>query len=208
MTTYADPAVAQQVLVSLLSQGVQHALAGELSIRVAVGRADATLDIGYAADAHCRELPSALVRGLAAKMGWSIAHTAGEGSARLLLHLQVHYTTILVIDDNQGLARLIELYLAGHGLRVVACTQSREALAAVRDCRPDAIVLDVMMPEMDGWEVLQRLQTSPESASIPVLVCSVFNDPELAFSLGAAGFMSKPLRRERLLAELGRVHVL
>jgi CheY-like chemotaxis protein len=72
---------------------------------------------------------------------------------------------------------------------------------------PDAIILDVMMPEMDGWEFLQRLRARPETALIPVVICSIFNDPELAYSLGASLYLPKPVSRDNVLKALRQLGV-
>jgi CheY-like chemotaxis protein len=65
-----------------------------------------------------------------------------------------------------------------------------------------------MMPEMDGWELLQRLRSHPSTAAIPVIICSVFNDPELAYSLGASTILTKPVKQTDLVDALRQVRVL
>jgi CheY-like chemotaxis protein len=74
-----------------------------------------------------------------------------------------------------------------------------------RSLQPQAIALDAMMPDVDGWEILQALQADPATRHIPVLVCSVWEEPQLAFSLGAAGFLKKPITQRELLAALQRL---
>jgi CheY-like chemotaxis protein len=74
--------------------------------------------------------------------------------------------------------------------------------------KPAAILLDVMMPAMDGWEVLQALQTNPQTGTVPVIICSVFNDPDLAYSLGADRFLAKPINRDDVLDALQSLGIL
>jgi CheY-like chemotaxis protein len=81
-------------------------------------------------------------------------------------------------------------------------------LKLARDLKPDAIILDVMMPGMDGWEVLQTLRLQPQTSSIPIIVCSVFDDPELAYSLNVSHFLPKPISRDQILRALREVGVL
>ena len=69
---------------------------------------------------------------------------------------------------------------------------------------PDAIVLDVMMRDVDGWELLQTLRSRPELAQVPIIVCSVLNEPTLALALGATAYLRKPIAADVLLAALGR----
>jgi CheY-like chemotaxis protein len=135
---------------------------------------------------------------LAERLGWAL-HQAEH---QIQIVVPRHDTTILVIDDNEGLAELLARFLSGYQCRVVTASSGREGLRLAEQLRPDAIVLDVMMPEMDGWEVLQSLRTRAESAHIPVIVCSVFNDPGLAHSLDVALFLAKPISREQVLAAL------
>ena len=84
------------------------------------------------------------------------------------------------------------------------------ALEALRDANQRGepfrlLILDGMMPTMDGWEILQTLQTDPETQHIPVIVCSVWDEPELAFSLGAVDFLKKPITQKELLDALARL---
>ena len=75
------------------------------------------------------------------------------------------------------------------------------------EASPDAIVLDVMMPGMHGWEFLQRLRNQPQTRDIPVLVCSIINNPTLAYSLGASLFLAKPVSRDGVLNALRQLGV-
>ena len=68
----------------------------------------------------------------------------------------------------------------------------------------ELIVLDIMMPEQDGWEVLQRLRATPETRDLPILVCSVLNEPEIAQALGASDYLIKPVTQDALLTKVER----
>jgi CheY-like chemotaxis protein len=114
---------------------------------------------------------------------------------------------VLIIDDNEGLVALLSDYLAGHACQVMATTDGWEGLRLAQDGSPDAIILDVMMPELDGWEFLQRLRSHPQTTTVPVIICSVVNDPELAYSLGASLFLPKPVSRDDVLDALRQVGV-
>ena len=74
-----------------------------------------------------------------------------------------------------------------------------------REVLPAAITLDIMMPNQDGWEILQALKSDPATRSIPVIICSVLEDPELAHSLGAAAYLQKPISQAALLDVLGEL---
>lgn len=115
--------------------------------------------------------------------------------------------TVLVVDDTPDNLSLMSGLLKDL-YRVKVANNGEKALQiAGSETPPDLILLDIMMPGMDGWEVLQRLRTHSQTVAIPVVVCSVFNDPELAHSLGAAHFLPKPVSRESLLAALHQAGV-
>jgi CheY-like chemotaxis protein len=107
--------------------------------------------------------------------------------------------TILIVDDNTGLIRLFERYLEGYPYLVYGAANADQALLALSSLRPDVVILDVMMPERDGWELLQVLRQTEAGSRARVLVCSIINDPHLAAALGANGFLHKPVDRARLL---------
>jgi CheY-like chemotaxis protein len=114
------------------------------------------------------------------------------------------WATVLVVDDNPDVARLFQRYLGGTSYRLIQARTGAGALQAAREARPDAIVLDVLLPSEDGWEVLEAIRADPTTRGIPVVVCSVLPDRLLALSLGVVDFLSKPVTREALLAALDR----
>jgi CheY-like chemotaxis protein len=117
-------------------------------------------------------------------------------------------SSILIIDDNQGLVKLLRRYLSDQACQVVHADNGREGLHAAQDMIPDAIILDVMMPEMDGWEFLQRLRNHPKTADVPVIICSVVNDPDLAYSLGASVVLEKPVSRRIILEAMAELDLI
>ncbi|MCS7220442.1 MAG: response regulator [Anaerolineae bacterium] len=205
-----DPTVAQQVLVSLLSHAVQQAQPGALDLTLMISQGDAILLLHYTPERKTSSVPvvDPVTAQLVDRLKWTVRETSEPGGQQtIVLHMATHGPTVLVIDDNEGLVELLERYLTGHGCRVVSAASGREGLELAETIQPDAIVLDIMMPEVDGWEILQTLRTRPQTASVPILVCSVFNDPELAYSLGASLFLPKPVRRDDILAALRQLSV-
>jgi CheY-like chemotaxis protein len=108
--------------------------------------------------------------------------------------------TILVVDDNNDILELMQRYLSANHYNVVSARSGREALQLAQQIRPYAISLDLMMPEQDGWDLLQILKNQADTRHIPVLVCSVLRQKELALSLGASAFLEKPITEQNLLA--------
>jgi CheY-like chemotaxis protein len=117
-------------------------------------------------------------------------------------------TKILVVDDEQRYRHLLRVNLEAEGYEVYVARDGTEAIEQVTSKQPDLVILDVMMPRLDGWEVLQSLQSNPATRKIPVLVCSAWDEPELAYSLGAAAFLKKPLLQRTLLDVLYQLNLL
>lgn len=207
---YADPVVAQQVLISTISRAIQQAEPGEMVVALSANQDRATLTLRYPRlpGAAAEPALSPVTAQLVERLGWSVAQSdQPRGQAVVTLQMTAHGPTVLVIDDNEGLVDLMSRYLSSHACRVVTALSGEQGLELAQAILPDAIVLDVMMPQVDGWEVLQTLSNRPQTAAIPVIVCSVFNDPELAYSLGASLFISKPVQRDDVFAALHQLGV-
>ncbi len=116
-----------------------------------------------------------------------------------------HYTkTVLVIDDNHNDRRFLHRYLTGEGYNVALATNGQQGLQMALEIVPDLITLDVMMPEMDGWETLVRLKNNPKLAHIPVVMSSIIEDRHLAQTLGAVDYLIKPVDKQRLVNVLDK----
>jgi signal transduction histidine kinase/CheY-like chemotaxis protein len=112
--------------------------------------------------------------------------------------------TILVVDDDPAVLDLLSITLGKEGYRVIHARSGEEALAQARTHHPRVITLDIMMPRMDGWAVLAALKADPDLRDIPVVVLTILKDRGMAFSLGAADFMTKPVERATLATMLRR----
>lgn len=110
--------------------------------------------------------------------------------------------SILVVDDNEDMLELFSRFLTPHGYRVVTARSAADALKIARRVQPYVIILDLMIPGQDGWDLLQNLLSHTETQSIPKIVCSVLKQKELALSLGANAFLEKPLSETELISTL------
>jgi CheY-like chemotaxis protein len=111
---------------------------------------------------------------------------------------------VLVIDDNADTRQLLERYMLGTPYQFMEAEDAMQALALLQRVVPRAIVLDVMMPKQDGWVLLEQIREHPRLQGIPVIVSTILPQSDLAYALGAAGFIRKPIRRSELLAALAR----
>jgi adenylate cyclase len=111
---------------------------------------------------------------------------------------------VLVVDDDATARELIAEHIKAEGLPVVTAASGLEGLKLAKHLRPIAITLDVMMPDLDGWSVLAALRQDTELADIPVIMVTILDEQRRAASLGAAGYLTKPIDRDRLRRILGR----
>jgi PAS domain S-box-containing protein len=111
---------------------------------------------------------------------------------------------VLVIDDDADQRVLMTRFLRREGFRVRVAVDGSEGLALARSLRPRAILLDVMMPGIDGWSVLSEIKADPDLSAIPVVMATSVEQKGLAESLGAADFMLKPVRWDRFSQIMGR----
>ena len=112
---------------------------------------------------------------------------------------------VVVVDDNAEVRQLLMLYLNSGGYEPIIARNGQQAIELAQQHDVFAITLDLMMSEEDGWDVLQALRHHPLTESVPVVVCSVLDQRELALMLGADDFVKKPIMREALLSALAKV---
>jgi CheY-like chemotaxis protein len=106
--------------------------------------------------------------------------------------------TLMIIDDHLEIVELFQRYLSGSPWRVVAAQSGELARDILSSVTPDVIFLDVILPHEDGWELLQAFRNEPQTSEIPIFVCSVILEPQLLETLGATGYLSKPVSQTDL----------
>ena len=113
---------------------------------------------------------------------------------------------IMTIDDDPQVIGLYERYLHPQGYQVAPLTDPKRAVEFAQRVKPFAITLDIMMPGVDGWTVLDALKSNAETRNIPVIICSIVEDVERGFSLGASDYLVKPILEEELVNSLDRLN--
>jgi len=114
---------------------------------------------------------------------------------------------VLIIDDDPAMRDGLSRMLTQEGFWAAVASDGKEGLHLARTLHPDVITLDIMMPGLDGWQVLAQFKDDPELRDIPVVLLSMMEDRARGFALGAAEYLCKPISRERLLEVLGRLGV-
>lgn len=114
--------------------------------------------------------------------------------------------TILIVDDDPGALEMIAGAFSCEGYQTLTTTSGKEAIKLAERYQPVVITLDVIMPEMDGWEVLSLLKKNPLTSTIPVVIVSVADDRDTGFALGAVGYVTKPVDQRTLIGEISKIY--
>jgi len=114
-------------------------------------------------------------------------------------------TKILIVEDNREVSDILTLILSSRGYEVAAAYDGIDGLNQVVNFGPKLIILDVNMPRLDGWQLLEQLKASPITRAIPVVMCtdrSLIKEVELSFGIGADGYIVKPFVAEQVLSKV------
>lgn len=115
---------------------------------------------------------------------------------------------VLVVDDSEVLRKIVGFNLSKEGFTVEEAKDGVEALEKMKSQKPDLVILDIMMPNLNGFEVLRRMRSDPETSGIPVIMLTAKggeNDAKTALQYGANGFLTKPFSPLKLIEEVRRV---
>lgn len=203
----------RQAVLNLISHALGAARGASVFITLAraSARDRAMLKIGYRvpSDAQAfapRDSPYGVAAALLELMAISWAQSDAHGERWFTLEVPlIAERSVLIIDDNPGLIQLFRRFLHSHPYRVSGAVSVADAKRLLEDDRPDVIILDVMMPDRDGWELLRTLRQDDAGHSYRIIICSIVNDPGLAAALGADAFLHKPVDRASLLQSLDAV---
>lgn len=121
-----------------------------------------------------------------------------------MMHSPVRANRVLVIDDDATVRDLMRRFLSREGFDVVTASGGKEGLELARELHPSVITLDIFMPDMDGWSVLQALKQDTELSRIPIILMTISDEKQKGFTLGASGYLSKPVDRAQLAELLNR----
>jgi CheY-like chemotaxis protein len=202
---YVDTTLSRQALLMTMRLLIQHTRS---AISLTAVQQEKFIEIQLlckSADAACPaddawEAPRLLIQ----RQGGSLSVESGENKDwKVNIRLPMaDQTRVLVIDDNPAILQLFERYLTPRHFEVIMANGGEEVLELVIETRPAVIILDVMMPNLDGWQVLRSLKDNPATAATPIVICSVLKEPKLALSLGAHAYLKKPVERLTLLAQV------
>ena len=115
---------------------------------------------------------------------------------------------ILAVDDDEKILRVIEALLTPHGYEVILSRDGQEAITAMSSTKPDLVLMDIFMPNMDGYTALGAIKNNIATREVPVIIVTAAGqnlNKELAETLGAAGYITKPFKSPELLDIIGRL---
>lgn len=208
-----SPLALRSILLTLLTIALPRA--GSARVVVAVARQDAAIQLYITGAGHHDDQAAfspkeqdALntAQELASFYGATLefASLQAAGLAFTLMLPAPAQLTVLVIDDNTDWLELMARYSSGSRYHIVGASDPASGPALAEKLQPALILLDVMMHNIDGWQVLSELRQAPATASIPVIVCTILPLEEMALSLGASAFLQKPVSQQQLLRILDR----
>jgi len=131
----------------------------------------------------------------------NIVEDEGKSTISVILPVKKQISC-LVIDDVESVHRLIERMLGSYGIQVFGTDNYTTAGNLIQLVKPDFILLDILMPKMDGWQMIKNIKSDHETRDIPVIICSVLYEPELSRAVNAAAYIRKPINRLELIQTL------
>lgn len=202
------PIAFRQMALGLLGHALACARGGQCVLAVERGVASLTFEIVAQWPDADRPIVAADLAQVEELVGLFRGHLkCSAAPARLAYRLDLPVCDqwpVLVIDDNADILQLLARYVAGTRYRVIPAPDPGRVFDLLETHAPRLIVLDVMMPRMDGWELLRRLRGHPLARRLPIIVCTIMNQPELAYALGANVFLRKPVTQAAFLEALER----
>ncbi|MGQ9681723.1 MAG: response regulator [Anaerolineae bacterium] len=201
-----DEVLLRTTFVQMLSIAVRHAAGGRVRIEVQPGAKGIAVVVSFLprSGGELRGAFGSLASLTGAQRLACSLEPGASGMQRICLTLpRLPRRLVLVLEDSASAVELYRRYLAESSeWEIIAAPSANAALHMAVEKQVAVIVLDLLMPEKDGWQVLQTLRALPETAKIPVLVCSVFDEADLASALGASAFLKKPVSRDQFLSAL------
>ncbi len=206
-STYGDPAILRQIILNMLTDIIAVADGETIHVAVNVVKEDTVWQLrGWSASPKPEEdlerLPGFVVsRSLLGVYGGRF-WVEGDGRCKPAIFFTLPVArpkAILIIDDSADALALYQRYLQAEEYRLRVARSGDEVRTILAETTPDLVLLDVLMPQQDGWDILQRLKTMPETTHIPVVICSVLSQPHLALVLGATRVLQKPIEQQALI---------
>lgn len=206
------PSFLRQILIMAIGQLIRYAPAGTITIHATDTHDHIVLALKTAC-VHGLDAPSGddplqvgLIREMLEPHGGTLLVEIDDESISLSIHVpSAGKVTVLVVDDNQDQVHYYRRCTAGTRYHIVQVPYGQRTVREILDSEADIVVLDILLPDIDGWELLADLQKHPVARSIPVIICSIIQEEGLAKALGAALYLPKPVHHRTFTGALDQV---
>lgn len=201
-----QPSVLREVLITTIEKLSHQMTSGEIILRAERDGERVKITItGYPTSADVPPHSDFIQEVLAAQRG-SISARLEDGCVVFVITLPAaDKITVAVVEDNADLVHFYRHYTARTRYQIVHVAEMQRAFERIIDLAPEIIVMDILLPEIDGWELLAQLHQHPATRATPVIVCSVVRREELAMAFGAVLYVQKPVRRQQFIQALDQV---
>jgi CheY-like chemotaxis protein len=200
------PSILSQILIMVLERLARYSSDGQIKLNVWLEERVLKIELICTNTKDVKNIENELVAGILVPEGLSIETNICDNQAFVYIKLpSAVKVTVLVVDDNSDIALLYHRSTEKTRYHIVHIRKGQELFETIGAITPDIIVLDILLPDVDGWRLLMRLHQNPATQSIPVIICSVVRDEALALSLGAVLCLSKPVRAKQFLQALDQV---
>lgn len=201
------PSVLRQMLIAALGRLNRAQRQEPITVFAALEDGNVRITLSTTLPPNCEATASDLVEGMLSPDTVAIESRIDDCNVFVTIRAPsaTPTVTVLVVDDNVDMVRFYRRASIGTPYEIVHFEAGNNLLAIARKTQPDIIVSDVMLPEQDGWHLLMQLHQDPLTRAIPVVVCTVVREPELARSLGAAHYLAKPVRPRAFIQALDTV---
>ena len=203
-----------QMMLSLLSIAITTSPDGQVSLQASMQTGEVTIKIEGKRIADTIpnkkndvvERKYVIAKKLANLSNGTIRFVENPNLFFVLLSLPfVNQIPILALDDNPDVLQIMQRYAQDSRYHMITTKNPSQIFMLAKQYNPKAIFLDVMIPEIDGWKILGRINENPDTSDIPVIICTVLPQEELAHSLGAVAFLKKPFSRYEFLSILDQL---
>ncbi|RPJ38665.1 MAG: response regulator, partial [Chloroflexi bacterium] len=201
------PSALRQVLWMIIHEAIQQPVPERMVLRCGVEGSKAVIHLDFTPGFDFPKARQQTIAEILEVQSGTLALDPGEGrpvgeQVSLRVEMLNVNRTVLVVDDNPDIVHLYQRYLVSTPYHIVHISKGQGLFEQIEQVRPDVIVLDIMLPDVDGWDLLTQLFESPRTRDIPVIVCSVVSDPDLALALGAKISLPKPVQRPDFIRAL------
>lgn len=203
-TIAVHPTALQQVLLQFIHLLVESGYEGSVQLAWQREADDVAIHILLEGDQPVSAEAMAFLQLVAPEIGAEIAESLKAGAGVGLVFHQAAPELVLTIDDNDQIIDLYRRYTANTRFLIHGAKDQAEIFATLRSYHVAIILLDVLMPETDGWDLLQKLRAHPDAKGIPLGVCSVLGSEEMALAMGADFYLQKPVERDAFLKALNK----